>query len=374
MLAVFVVSSCGGIKEQGDAGSKKDQLVADLAIKDQAIPDKKAADKSAADQTIPDKKVVDKSAADQTIPDKKVIDLSAPDLTVVVFEEVHSGYQHTCARKSDGAIVCWGLNTKKQATNPVGKFLSFDSGANVNCGIKTDQSIHCWGSNEHKAVSARPTSGYFKQIACGGYHCCALDAVGYMNCWGSNTYKEGTAQPGTFTAISAGSNSNCAIQSTGKTICWGHGTKLTPAPSDTFSKISTDWGSSACGIVQSSNKLVCWGHGTTSTNCKPNAGGIECGQAVAPSGTFEDVSSGAWHACGVQQGGKVVCWGYGKSSATCNPNGSGANIHSCGQALPPAGTFKSVDVAKYHSCGVVSGGTIKCWGWNKYGQAKAPAP
>ena len=31
-------------------------------------------------------------------------------------------------------------------------------------------------------------------------------------------------------------------------------------------------------------------------------------------------------------------------------------------------TYTQVSVGSYHSCGLVSGGTIQCWGENAYGQ------
>ena len=77
---------------------------------------------------------------------------------------------------------------------------------------------------------------------------------------------------------------------------------------------------------------------------------------VIESPSFASVSAGAWHNCGVMTGGSVVCWG--------------GNLY--GQASPPDGSFASVSAGAWHNCGVKTGGSVVCWGRNHYGQAKPP--
>jgi len=73
--------------------------------------------------------------------------------------------------------------------------------------------------------------------------------------------------------------------------------------------------------------------------------------------TFTQVSAGNAHTCGVRTTGSVRCWGY--------------NYY--GQATPPLGSFTSVSAGRYHTCGVKTDGTVACWGDDTSGQATPPS-
>ncbi len=75
-----------------------------------------------------------------------------------------------------------------------------------------------------------------------------------------------------------------------------------------------------------------------------------------PDGSFESVSVGWIHACGVRPDGSVVCWGY----------------DGHGEASPAAGTFASVSAGTHHTCGVRRDGWISCWGYGGHGQSRPP--
>jgi uncharacterized repeat protein (TIGR01451 family) len=107
--------------------------------------------------------------------------------------------------------------------------------------------------------------------------------------------------------------------------------------------------------------------------------------APVPAGTFDQLSAGAFHTCGVTTTGSLACWGSdfdGQVSDT--PAGTdfvqvdaGFN-HSCalradstvvcwgddtfGQLTVPAGQFSQVAAGNVHSCGLHTNGTIECWG------------
>ncbi len=75
--------------------------------------------------------------------------------------------------------------------------------------------------------------------------------------------------------------------------------------------------------------------------------------AAATSPSFVSVSVGDSHNCGVRSGGSVACWGY---------NGSE-------RATPPQGSFVSVSAGSDHTCGVMSNASVVCWGEDQYRQA-----
>ena len=76
-----------------------------------------------------------------------------------------------------------------------------------------------------------------------------------------------------------------------------------------------------------------------------------------PAGSFVSVSAGGYHTCEVMGGGSVDCWGS----------------DYYGQATPPAGSFDSVSAGWDHTCGVRSDGSVACWGWNESGRSTPPA-
>ena len=74
---------------------------------------------------------------------------------------------------------------------------------------------------------------------------------------------------------------------------------------------------------------------------------------LPPSGTFESVSAGYYHNCGVTSSGSLECWG----------------LNSDGQATPPPGTFESVSAGYWHTCGIKNDGSMECWGSDGDGAA-----
>lgn len=72
---------------------------------------------------------------------------------------------------------------------------------------------------------------------------------------------------------------------------------------------------------------------------------------------LKSVSSGGIHACGLMTDGTISCWGD----------------KSWGATTPPPGTFASVSAGRYHTCGLNTKGIVACWGRNKEGQATPPA-
>ena len=59
----------------------------------------------------------------------------------------------------------------------------------------------------------------------------------------------------------------------------------------------------------------------------------------------------------MRSNGSVACWGADYS----------------GQATPPGGSFNSVSAGGFHTCGVRNNGSVACWGSDEYGQATPPA-
>jgi alpha-tubulin suppressor-like RCC1 family protein len=79
------------------------------------------------------------------------------------------------------------------------------------------------------------------------------------------------------------------------------------------------------------------------------------------------VSAGGYHSCAIVHGGEVECWGE-DSSGQCGP-GRAANLSALTPtpvSLPSAAV--AVSAGWYHSCAIDSAGAVECWGDNSSGQ------
>ena len=68
-------------------------------------------------------------------------------------------------------------------------------------------------------------------------------------------------------------------------------------------------------------------------------------EAPQPTTTFEAVTAGDTHSCGLRTDDTITCWG----------------LNTFGQADAPAGSFKAVTAGSGHSCGLRTDSTITCW-------------
>jgi alpha-tubulin suppressor-like RCC1 family protein len=222
--------------------------------------------------------------------------------------------------------------------------------------------VMCWGTNSTGQLGDGTTTTPrllpvqaigitgATALAAGQDHTCAI-ASGALFCWGSATngqLGEGTSGAGTMqtspkqvtgltsnvTAVSAGFGFTCAVVN-GGAKCWG------------------DRSTARLGD----------GGATTGAQASPvDVSGLLAGSGVT------DIATGFQHACAVVSGG-VKCWGG---------NGAGqiGNNTATGPVLTPTDVFglgagsnvTQVVAGTFHTCALISGGTVKCWGQSIVGQ------
>jgi alpha-tubulin suppressor-like RCC1 family protein len=184
--------------------------------------------------------------------------VSVPGLSGVV--EIRAGEQHTCVRKSDQTVWCWGSNlsgqlgdgTNTTRSTPVAvvdlgaDVVEIASGREFVCARHQAGTISCWGNNSNGQLgngnttsSNRPVAAAVTgalQVAAGHQHTCALVGAGAVSCWGgnsngqlgNNTTTDSLTPVGVqglkntpVNSIAAGSVHTCARSAAGPAYCWG---------------------------------------------------------------------------------------------------------------------------------------------------------
>ena len=119
---------------------------------------------------------------------------------------------------------------------------------------------------------------------------------------------------------------------------------------ETFQTVSAG-GLHSCGL-RTDNTVTCW---TFNGDGQVDAPGGAF-QTVSAGGPHQTVSDGGSHSCGLRADNTITCWGD----------------NDFGRADAPAGAFQTVSAGGLHSCGLRADNTIICWGDNEYGQVDAP--
>jgi alpha-tubulin suppressor-like RCC1 family protein len=201
--------------------------------------------------------------------------------------------------------------------------------------------------------------------------------------------------PNAILALAAGLDMTCALRGDRSVTCWGHddwgqlgfatadaGTTVFP-PTDVLidgglltgvAQIAAR-GRSVCARTLAGS-VICWGQ---TDQCQTATAGCGATGIAAPAtveGGLSQVASiamGGGHTCAVIDGGTVECWGenfFGEITPQL-PSGNNSSVPFLTPV--PAGT---VDLAlgQYFSCARTAGGAVACWGDDGVGQSGAPPP
>lgn len=176
-----------------------------------------------------------------------------------------------CGLDPAGQVQCWGRPDPLLRGVPTEtELVALSVGFNHGCAQRKDGSLVCWGSGSGKdhdpPFQAVPPPWPVTQVAVGlGYHTCGLRSDGSVGCWGGDGSGDGgnvyaghlRAPPGSFVAITAGHDHSCGLTAEGKVTCWG---ALGDPPEEdwTFSQISSG-AFHVCGVT-TDGRLRCWGN------------------------------------------------------------------------------------------------------------------
>jgi alpha-tubulin suppressor-like RCC1 family protein len=157
--------------------------------------------------------------------------------------------------------------------------------------------------------------------------------------------------------------------------CTGTGTCSVPMDSDkkvhAFFQPVVAAGLAHTCAVRSNGLVSCWGRNSD--------GQIGTGPSSAPVTTPNDVSgipvatavaTGGYHTCALLSTGTVSCWGLNSEGQLGN-GAAGQGLRSATPvtvARTTAGLVVAIAAGAYHSCALLSNGVIECWGLNNSGQ------
>nr|MBK7066416.1 hypothetical protein [Deltaproteobacteria bacterium] len=285
-----------------------------------------------------------------------------------VISSIAMGEWHACAVMSDGALRCWGRNREAQlgraaaSATPftqsptavpglTGTMVQASAGTFHTCARRDDGRVFCWGDNrtgqsgvDQVPTLDRPTElravTEAEEITTGRDQTCTRHRDGTVRCWGNN--ENGQLGDGSVRApfaptlvtglrdvaeVAAGSGHTCARLSNGTVRCWGLNRR---------------------GQVGDRSRV---------TRRRPTP-------VVGVAGAVQ-IAVGREHGCARLGDGTVRCWGRNDVGQLGGGAPGGSNV-----AVPVRGLagVRQIAAGGLHTCAVMEDATVRCWGSNHHGQ------
>lgn len=299
--------------------------------------------------------------------------------------ELSLGAEHSCALLENGTLQCWGSNRYAQlamaadgglagavrsptpVTIPVtGTAANVSAGFYHTCIRRTDGSVQCWGYNSHAQIGnvaadggalplfvPGPTDALLSGVAeldVGGRFACGMLFDGGVSCWGHDSEGQ-LGRGGPPYAVAADPHPAPVVGLPATVAHLGRSTAYTE------------------GVILADKTVRVWG-GNSYGQLGPFDGGSSTGtpQVVANVSDVTQIAFGSQDTCVLKTDGTVFSWGATYS-------GAGGVGPDAGLAHPtPAqvsGVSDAVAIAlgwDAFGCALKRDGSIVCWGDNGWGQ------
>jgi alpha-tubulin suppressor-like RCC1 family protein len=343
------------------------------------------------------------------------------------FLEITAGDFHTCARKRNGDVYCWGEEGGSVPTLTWQGATQISAGADHTCGLNSAGAAYCWGwgtdgqlgwgNGQFTGYSGPwPVAGpgwngtplTYTSIAAGGKSTCGTTSSGVF-CWGilgnlTNPSLGGTAGPTLitnlngqsytgFTSLAVGGLHACGYMSWAKSAnCWGADNLgqvgfdpataiFIPGTSYVMFAMPNQLGSTVLRISlgdaftcadMMAGTVACFGNNADGELGNGPGASTFVPQAVGLGMALHGVAAGVKHACALDPNANAWCWGADSTGQLGN-NASATNfpnvqkVHALSIAFNVFGatlTFRAVAAGRRHSCGIGTDNHIYCWGDN----------
>lgn len=215
-----------------------------------------------------------------------------------------------------GTATCGGACATACPATPA--VVPLAAGTERTCARRDDGSIRCWGDSWAGALG------------------CPLGGKS-----GADLYWSNPELPGKVRQVALGSAFGCALLESGVVHCWGTGAD---------GALGNGTNATVCGDLDDPED--------TPANALP----------VQLGGSATHIAAGFRHACAALADGTVRCWGYSKEGELGYARGLTLTIGSKetpAQAGPVdvGGHALRVAAGDIHSCALLEGGTVRCWGF-----------
>jgi alpha-tubulin suppressor-like RCC1 family protein len=232
-----------------------------------------------------------------------------------------------------------------------------------------------------------------------GYHTCARFPDGSLRCAGWNLYGqcgdattttrrtpvdvvEGCCALSEATALTTGYWHNCVVQSVGPPLCWGNNSegqlgdgttvnRRTPVPvTDLAGATALAAGRAHTCAVIGDGSARCWGQnlsgqlgdGTVMPSRRTTPGSV-----IGLAGPVIAIAPGGNHTCAIVAGGSVQCWG-GNSFGQIGIGETRSYSTTTPVTVTGISNATFLTTKAEHTCALLADGSIRCWGANTRGQ------
>jgi alpha-tubulin suppressor-like RCC1 family protein len=308
-------------------------------------------------------------------------DLDAPACRAAT-GSVAAGAFHSCAIREGGRVYCWGMREGGRlgdalwaggyALTPVPVLglidaVAVDAGYDHACAVRATGEVVCWGNNALgqlgngttlSSTIPTPVSGITDgvAVATARTHTCVLRASGELWCFGRGL--EGQLGNG------ASTNALLPVKVIDDVDLVGPaGTPVPHAPIPWTGVAATEL--FTCGM-RASGQVLCWGanfngqlgFGATGNRTRPSrVDGLT--DAIA-------ITAGRVHACAIRATGNVACWGSSFALGR-----TGADLLVPALIDGPTGPFANaltIAASGFHTCATTIAGGTWCWGQSSQGE------